>query len=225
MKTIFATVLLLFSAVVLSAQDAVKADPAHHKVLTENEYVRVLKVTLGPGEKTAVHQHPAGAALFLTGGQNRVAPVNGKADETPRKADEVVMLAPTTHTVQNIGKQPMEIIVVELKAAPAGAELTADPAKVDAKHYKVVAENDRIRVLRATYAAGDKSVMHQHPALVAVYLAPEKMRMHTPDGKSQDMPAQKRGDALIAPATTHLPENIGNGTADLMLFELKPKKG
>lgn len=225
MKTIFATVLLLFSAVVMFAQDAVKADPAHHKVLAENEYVRVLKVTLGPGEKTAVHQHPAGAALFLTGGQNRVAPVNGKADETPRKANDVVLLQPTTHTVQNIGKQPMEIIVVEFKSAPAGAAVTMDPTKVDPKHYKVVAENDHIRVVRATYAAGEKSVMHQHPALVAVYLAPQPMRMHTPDGKSQDMPVPARGAAMIAPATTHVPENIGKGTADLMLFELKPKKG
>src|ERR1035438_5691704 len=73
-------------------------------------------------------------------------------------------------------------------AQPAGGG-KADPVKVDAKHYKVEFENESVRVLRISYAPGEKSVMHYHPNAVAVYLTDGKTRMTTPDGKSQDVPA------------------------------------
>ena len=38
-----------------------------------------------------------------------------------------------------------------------------DPVKVDPKHYVVEFENDRVRVVRIKYKAGEKSVMHSHP--------------------------------------------------------------
>ena len=50
----------------------------------------------------------------------------------------------------------------------------ADPVKVDAKHYKVEFENESVRVLRISYAPGEKSVMHYHPNAVAVYLTTAK---------------------------------------------------
>ncbi len=39
----------------------------------------------------------------------------------------------------------------------------ADPVKVDPKHYSVVLENDRVRILRISYGPS-------HPASVAIYL-------------------------------------------------------
>ena len=98
-----------------AAQDPVKVDPAHHKVELENAQVRVLRVTLDPGAKTAVHEHPAAVVTYLTDAQTRVSPVGGKPNETPRKAKDVVALEPTRHTVKNIGSERVELILVELK--------------------------------------------------------------------------------------------------------------
>src|ERR1019366_9907774 len=92
----------------------------------------------------------------------------------------------------------------------------ADPVKVDAKHYKVEFENDSVRVLRITYAPGEKSVMHSHPNAVAVYLTDGMTRMTTPDGKSQDMPA-KAGGATWTPAGSHLPQNVGDKRFEVIL--------
>ena len=100
------------------AQDPVKVDPAHHKVELENAQVRVLRVTLDPGAKTPVHEHPAGVVTFLTDAQLRVTPVGGKPNETPRKAKDVVALEATKHAVENLGSARVELILVELKAAP-----------------------------------------------------------------------------------------------------------
>ena len=102
-------------------------------------------------------------------------------------------------------------------AQPAGGK--ADPVKVDAKHYKVEFENESVRVLRISYAPGEKSVMHYHPNGVAVYLTDGKTKMPTPDGKSQDM-AVKAGAAEWTPAGSHLPQNTG-GRLELILVELK----
>jgi quercetin dioxygenase-like cupin family protein len=107
---------------------------------------------------------------------------------------------------------------VAVHAQPAGGK--ADPVKVDSKHYKVEFENDSVRVLRIKYGPGEKSVMHNHPNAVAVYLSDGSSRMTTPDGKSQDVP-MKAGGALWTPAGAHLPQNIGDKPFELVLVELK----
>ena len=103
-----------------AAQDPVKVDPTHHKVELENAQVRVLRVTLEPGAKTPVHEHPAGVVTFLTDAKLRISPVGGKPNETPRKAKDVLALEATRHTAENLGSAGVELILVELKAAPAG---------------------------------------------------------------------------------------------------------
>ena len=49
--------------------------------------------------------------------------------------------------------------------------LAQDAAKVDPDHYNVEFENDQVRIIRITYAPGEKSVMHEHPDDVVVFLA------------------------------------------------------
>ena len=104
-------------------------------------------------------------------------------------------------------------------AQPTGAG-KADPVKVDARHYKVEFENESVRVLRISYAPGEKSVMHYHPASVAVFLTDGKTRMTTPDGKSEET-STKAGAANWAPAGSHLPQNVGDQRFEVILVELK----
>ena len=105
----------------------------------------------------------------------------------------------------------------------AGAVATAqDPIKVDAKHYKVEFENDKVRVLRINYGPHEKSVMHHHPANVAVFLTDGQSRFTMPDGKTQDAPV-KAGSVQWSEAGEHLPENVGDKPFELILVELKSK--
>ena len=108
--------------------------------------------------------------------------------------------------------------VAALAQMAGGAK--ADPVKVDAKHYRVEFENESVRVLRITYAPGEKSVMHYHPNAVAIYLTDGKTRMTTPDGKSQETPA-KAGAVNWTPAGSHLPQNTGDKRFEVILVELK----
>jgi len=97
-----------------------------------------------------------------------------------------------------------------------------DAVKVDPKHYTVVTENDQVRVLKVHYGPHEKSVMHSHPAAVAVFLTDAKAQFTFPDGKTQDL-IVKGGDAQYSLATTHLPENTGEQGMDLVVIELKGK--
>jgi len=115
------------------------------------------------------------------------------------------------------------LAVAALAAMFAPAALRAqDPVKVDAKHYKVMFENDEVRVLRIHYAPGEKSVMHAHPDSVAVFLGDSTATMTFPDGKSQVM-TMKAQDVMFTPAGEHLPEDTGKTPVDLVLVELKSK--
>ena len=97
-----------------------------------------------------------------------------------------------------------------------------DSVKVDPKHYKVEFENDRVRVLRITYGPHEKSVMHEHPANVAVFLTDVQARFTLPDGKTQDA-APKAGTFQWDAGGKHLPENVGDKPFELILVELKSK--
>ena len=97
-----------------------------------------------------------------------------------------------------------------------------DPVKVDSQHYKVEFENDQVRVLRIKVGPKEKSVMHQHPDLVAIFVTDANGKFTFPKGEPQDFTA-KAGQALWTPAVTHLPENTGDQPFEVILVELKSK--
>jgi len=117
----------------------------------------------------------------------------------------------------NVARFAVPGILLLALCAPA---LEQDAAKVDAKHYKVEFENAKVRVMHATYGPHEKSVMHSHPDVVAVFLTDGKVRFTFPDGKTQDADA-KAGTAMWTPAMTHLPENVGDKPFEVMVIELK----
>jgi quercetin dioxygenase-like cupin family protein len=83
---------------------------------------------------------------------------------------------------------------------------------------KVVAEDDKVRVIRYAPGAGDKSAMHSHPEAVAVVLKGGRVRYSFPDG-TQKVVELKAGDALIRPPVTHQDEAID--PVEVILVEVK----
>ena len=107
-----------------------------------------------------------------------------------------------------------------MSTAPTPRPIAADPLKVDPKHYKVEFENDRVRVLRITYGPREKSVMHGHPATVAVFLTENRARFTFPDGRTEER-SWTPGQTMLIPAEEHLPENLTDKPLELVLVELK----
>src|SRR5262245_27792976 len=114
------------------------------------------------------------------------------------------------------------VVASSITALIIGAAVAQDPTVVDAKHYKVMFENEQVRILKITYGPKEKSVMHEHPNAVAVFLTDGQIKFELADGKSQDA-AVKAGDSMFAPGGKHLPENIGDKPFEAVLVELKGK--
>jgi quercetin dioxygenase-like cupin family protein len=108
----------------------------------------------------------------------------------------------------------------EANMSTAPKPVSADPVHVDSKHYTVEAENDRVRVLRVKYGPREKSVMHGHPSVVAVFLTSNNGRFTFPDGRTEER-SWKAGESMVMPAEEHLPENLSDNPLEVVLVELK----
>jgi quinol monooxygenase YgiN/quercetin dioxygenase-like cupin family protein len=116
----------------------------------------------------------------------------------------------------------LSLFAVLLFAAPA---LAQDPVPTYPDNYKILLENDRVRVLDFQLKKGAKENFHSHPAAVTYVLTPFKIRFTFPDGTTFIREA-KAGDVFFGEAVIHLPENIGDTDAHGLLVEMKtPAKG
>jgi quercetin dioxygenase-like cupin family protein len=110
-----AVVLCLLFVPVLSAQDAVKVDPKHYTVVSENAEVRILKIHYGAHEKSIMHSHPDSVAVALNDSTVQFTLPDGKKDTKTFKAGDAVFTPAGTHLPENTGDKGMDIILVELK--------------------------------------------------------------------------------------------------------------
>ena len=90
----------------------------------------------------------------------------------------------------------------------------------DPKHYQVGFQNDRVRDLRIHYGPHDKSVMHMHPASVAVFLTHGETKFTLPDGKTS-VSSGKAGQVQWSDKQRHLPEDPWGKPFELILVELR----
>ena len=118
---------------------------------------------------------------------------------------------------------PKSLLLAALLVLVSFTAMAQDAVKVDPKHYKVEQENNQVRVLRIHYGPHEKSVMHEHPASVAVFLTDGDSKFTTPDGKTTEAHV-KSGQIMWEDAGKHLPENTGGKPFDLILVELKAKR-
>ncbi len=99
-------------------------------------------------------------------------------------------------------------------------EAWSDPAIVAADVYKLVMENDKIRVFDVRFQPGQKAAMHGHPNHLVYVLADGNLRLTFPDGQSQEV-ALSAGQSLWMDAGPHETVNIGDAEAHNLVVELK----
>jgi quercetin dioxygenase-like cupin family protein len=116
---LFSVVVCFCLSAIVSAQDAVKTDPKHYSVISENDQVRILKVHYGPHEKSVMHSHPNSVAVFLTDSKVQFTDADGKKTDSAFKAGDAQSTPGGTHLPENVTDKGMDLILIELKAAPA----------------------------------------------------------------------------------------------------------
>lgn len=95
--------------------DPVKVDPNHYKVEFENDRVRVLRIAYGSRERSVMHSHPDGLAVFLTDGSGRFTFPDGKSEDRSWTSGQTMFIPAETHLPENLADEPLEAVLVELK--------------------------------------------------------------------------------------------------------------
>lgn len=98
--------------------------------------------------------------------------------------------------------------------------MAEDAISIAPDMYKVLFENDRVRVLETRYGVGVKSEMHSHPDLVAIGLTTLKAKFTLEGGQSVDMELQA-GEPIFVEGQDHTVENTGTSELVAILVELK----
>jgi len=96
----------------------------------------------------------------------------------------------------------------------------ADPTMTDPDKYKVVFENDQVRVLEYRDAPGQKTSPHHHPNSVMHTLSSFRRWLTNEAGESVDV-SLPSGMTRWLDAQTHSGENIGESETHVLFVELK----
>lgn len=108
---------LVLSQEVARAQDPAKVAPKTHKVLLENDQVRVLDIRVAPGQKVPMHSHPGYVVYALTPYKVKFTSPDGKSAIVEGKAGEATWRDAETHAPENVGTKELHVLNIELKAS------------------------------------------------------------------------------------------------------------
>ena len=95
-----------------------------------------------------------------------------------------------------------------------------DPVVTDGDKYKVVLENDRVRVLEYRDSPGQRTSPHHHPDYVLCAVSGFKRKFVLSDGR-EAVREVRPGDVAWGKAHSHIGENVGTTDTHVLIVELK----
>jgi hypothetical protein len=104
------------------------------------------------------------------------------------------------------------------------SSIAQDAIQTDGDKYKVIFENDCVRVLDYKDSPGQKTQQHKPPAFVLYAFTPFKRSITLPDGKILERQF-KEGDVMWSDSQTHIGTNTGGTPTHVLLVEMKSNIG
>ncbi len=112
----------------------------------------------------------------------------------------------------------LAIVMASLFLTSPSIVLAQDAMQYGVKHLRVLAEDDKVRVLKYAPMAGDKTPIHSHPASVVYVIKGGRARFTLPDGTVREAEL-KTGETLLRPPVTHSDEALDD--IEAVLVEIK----
>lgn len=95
--------------------DIVALAPQQHKIIFENDQIRMLKVTVKPGDTVPMHKNPENINYILQSGTLRFTNPDGSTVDVNLTDGQVIPAPESSHAVENIGDREVQTLCVELK--------------------------------------------------------------------------------------------------------------
>ncbi len=115
---VFVACLFCLAAPAVLAQDITKVagGPETHKVVLDNDEIRMLDARLPPGSKVAMHSHPPNSVYYITDCKLKATGPDGKSQVVEPKAGSAIFRGgETKHAVENVGASECHLVQTEYK--------------------------------------------------------------------------------------------------------------
>ena len=121
-------------------------------------------------------------------------------------------------------------VVALIAAAPLAGQQPIIAPQVDAltaspENFRLVLENDDVRVLEYTLLPGQRDRRHTHPQRVAHVISGGQLRVGFPDGTHRDFDEIAGTSEWSKPSPLHDTQNIGTTPIKILLVEVKDGAG
>jgi hypothetical protein len=114
------------------------------------------------------------------------------------------------------------LVALVMSAAQAQAPTVPHALAASPDIYKVIAENDKYRVIEATWQPGQRDKLHSHPDSAVYYPMDCMLRAFGANGELLGQSLRLAGTALVQiPIPAHSIENAGTTVCKLVMFEPK----
>jgi quercetin dioxygenase-like cupin family protein len=202
------------------------ASPDVYQLIAENASFRVIAASWDPGQRDDWHEHPPLAAYFLTDVDGKLHYPDGSSKAVKGSAGEVKLLAEgEVHYFEHVGAEECRMVLIERTHGgdvPAMPEGSKPPCyEVSADVYKVLGENDGLRVILGTWEPGKRDEWHSHPPLAAYAVTSTKGMLHYDGADSKNVTIEQGQVKLIAEPESHAFENAGDSECRILIIELK----
>ena len=97
-----------------------------------------------------------------------------------------------------------------------------DPVAVSPDRYKVLLENDHVRVVEYALGAGERDDWHTHPPKVSWVLGGGKLRITMADSASFEAEEKEGSATWMRDLPRHYARNVGTSPVRIILVEPKP---
>ena len=95
--------------------DIAEISPDVHRVIFENDAIRMLEVTVKPGATVPMHTNPENINYILQGGTLRLVAPDGSIMDVQLTEKQVVPAPVGRHAVENVGQTEVRTLCIELK--------------------------------------------------------------------------------------------------------------
>ena len=106
-------------------------------------------------------------------------------------------------------------------SAPGKELLTIDPVKLSPGIFKILLENEHVRVVQYSLNPGEKDEWHTHPPKSSYVVSGGKLKVHLDNGEIIDLDEQTGTASWMNYVGKHYVENIGNTTVTIVFTEIK----
>jgi hypothetical protein len=215
-----ALLILLMAACDSGEEDILLLMPENTRLLFENEYVRVLNVTLEPGDAQPLHM--GGNRLIYALGDYTIRYTRPEdVTEINWNRGGVHWHERGKHAVENIGETTVEYLVIERMATDLPAvdppHLDIDEALAETGMAMELFENAHARVCKIAIPSGVSTPAHVSPYRLIYSLSDYTIRFTSEDSGIVENEFSE-GDMHWHPAGMHTVENIGQTEAVYLVF-------